>query len=739
MAYTNNNGQSRVGVRIVPLSVVIPTISTLLDSYSGAAAAYSLRKLKSSYTGYAIRVRRSSDNTEQDIGFDSNGNLDTVALSVFVGSGSGFVKTWYDQSGNNNPLFKNSATNQPRIVNSGVVETVGGKPAVRWIVIGNVEHLMGLTTGLTNVCSVFLNITYLSGVGMVPLLGHTTAYDYHADGSVYLSTAHASSYVLNGTKYINGVSKTNATFTKSSSNSLISMIHTSASGRVNQISSDRAIGRWFDGYYSEIILYSTDQTTNRVGIESNINTYYSIYPNPTSVWNLLTAVYSADTTASPSLKTSLVASYNGESNTNDSKGTNNGTAVGGLSYGTGKIGNAFQFNGTNAYVSLTNSSNLTGNFSISVWINPSVQGSYNTIFEDAYLSTGTNRYGIALYLQGSRVKFATYNGTGNLAYGNTSTISNNTWQHIVITKTTGNAWKMYINNTLQSLITVVGDITTNPGVNVNSQANIGSDLDIGVRAGYFNGSIDSLNIWSKELTASEVSELYNSGNGAQYITDSFYKPTTNDALGTNNGTAQGGLTYGVGKVGTAFQFNGSNSYVSLPNNSFKFTGNFSVSLWFYCKTSSNAQTLINGYDYTGSLSGGWILVVFGTGNFLDFQTYINTQATSKSRYQVGFNTSAYNNQWVHITLTRVSSTSTKIYINGTEASGSFVKGSVADNPTYLTNCYSEIGGDFVTSGGFINPCDNGTKIDAVNVWQKELSPAEVTELYNSGNGKQYPN
>ena len=35
--------------------------ANLLDSYSGAAAAYSLRKLKSSYTGSAIRVRRSSD------------------------------------------------------------------------------------------------------------------------------------------------------------------------------------------------------------------------------------------------------------------------------------------------------------------------------------------------------------------------------------------------------------------------------------------------------------------------------------------------------------------------------------------------------------------------------------------------------------------------------------------------------------------------------------------------------
>jgi len=80
MAYTNNNGQARVGVRIVPLSVVIPTISALLDSYSGAAAAYSLRKLSATWSGSAIRVRRSSDNTEMNIGFDDGGNLDTIAF-----------------------------------------------------------------------------------------------------------------------------------------------------------------------------------------------------------------------------------------------------------------------------------------------------------------------------------------------------------------------------------------------------------------------------------------------------------------------------------------------------------------------------------------------------------------------------------------------------------------------------------------------------------------------------------
>jgi hypothetical protein len=59
-------------------------IGLLLDKYPNAAVAYSLRKLRNSYTGAAIRVRRSRDNAEQDINF-VGGDLDTQSLLDFVG------------------------------------------------------------------------------------------------------------------------------------------------------------------------------------------------------------------------------------------------------------------------------------------------------------------------------------------------------------------------------------------------------------------------------------------------------------------------------------------------------------------------------------------------------------------------------------------------------------------------------------------------------------------------------
>lgn len=103
----------------------------LLDDYSGAAAAYSLRLLRSAYTGSAIRVRRASDNTEQNIGFVNN-VLDTSSLTSFCSGTNGFVTTWYDQSGNANNATQGTAANQPQIVSSGSVIEVNNKPTVQF-------------------------------------------------------------------------------------------------------------------------------------------------------------------------------------------------------------------------------------------------------------------------------------------------------------------------------------------------------------------------------------------------------------------------------------------------------------------------------------------------------------------------------------------------------------------------------------------------------------------------------
>ena len=79
----------------------------LLDSYSGAAAAYSLRQLSWAYGGAVVRVRRSSDNTESDF---TATEVSDGTLAAWVGAGNdGFVRTWYDQSGNARHMIQATA------------------------------------------------------------------------------------------------------------------------------------------------------------------------------------------------------------------------------------------------------------------------------------------------------------------------------------------------------------------------------------------------------------------------------------------------------------------------------------------------------------------------------------------------------------------------------------------------------------------------------------------------------
>lgn len=82
--------------------------------------ALSLTKVISTAT-VAIRVRRSSDNAEQDVGFTGTA-LDTASLAAFVGANSAFVVTFYDQTGNGFHATQATAANQARIVNAGVYD-----------------------------------------------------------------------------------------------------------------------------------------------------------------------------------------------------------------------------------------------------------------------------------------------------------------------------------------------------------------------------------------------------------------------------------------------------------------------------------------------------------------------------------------------------------------------------------------------------------------------------------------
>jgi hypothetical protein len=277
------NGRGRVGVRTSSGGGGI-TPSYLLDIYGGAAAAYSLRKLSSTYSGNAIRVRRSSDNAEANIGFDGSGNLDQSALTTFVGANNGFVTTWYDQSGNSKDATQATAINQPRIVNAGSIDLVNTKPAI--LGDGSNDTLINSTLSLTNPSSIFTVVdkvgtsgnfglyTFSGLSGAFTLL--STGYHFYQNGPSF-----SPNYLNNNQSLL--VAKTattgtnwelygnNTTVTNAGEN-----IGTAIGGIVSLFDRNGTQGR-SNMYMQEFIVWNSDQMTNRAGIQTNINTFYSIY------------------------------------------------------------------------------------------------------------------------------------------------------------------------------------------------------------------------------------------------------------------------------------------------------------------------------------------------------------------------------------------------------------------------------------------------------------------------------
>ena len=267
-------------IRLGMMSGGLPPVQLLLDTNPGASVAYSLRKLSSAYAGSAIRVRRSSDNAEQNIGF-VNGVLDTAALLSFCGNGNGFVTTFYDQSGNAKDSVQPSAGGQPRIVLSGVLETLNSKPTINYI-SGTATRTTGQNVTGQSIFTVAQVVTYNQLQSLI-------SFDHSSQGfgpwirSIQPnywrtpSTAGTDTYdFTNGSNmYFNSNLHTSANNILTPH--ILSSFAASALTKKFGISDATFIGRWFLGKMSECIVYPTSQQSGFKGsIETDMSSHYSI-------------------------------------------------------------------------------------------------------------------------------------------------------------------------------------------------------------------------------------------------------------------------------------------------------------------------------------------------------------------------------------------------------------------------------------------------------------------------------
>ena len=269
----------------------------LLDLYPSAAAAYSVRRLSSTYAGSAMEVRIDTDGQPlYDIGFDANGDLDTADLISKAAGNRAFVRTWYDQSGNGNDVTQTTTGYQPRIVNSGVVETKGTQKSIYFssanlqrlnttpipltdgftaITVGSTNNNSQLDQNFYNNTDDFINMTSLGfNLGAANRIGSRAS----SNGAVFL----ASGENLSSTNLIL-VDHYGSISSGSESNQLrLDGVDGTQSYGARIFEGGLSLGSrgsvfFLNGYISEFIYYTADKSAEISAIESNINTYFSIY------------------------------------------------------------------------------------------------------------------------------------------------------------------------------------------------------------------------------------------------------------------------------------------------------------------------------------------------------------------------------------------------------------------------------------------------------------------------------
>lgn len=174
---------------------------------------------------------------------------------------------------------------------------------------------------------------------------------------------------------------------------------------------------------------------------------------------------------------------------------------------TGKIGTSYSFSSQNCRTPADDSTGLNNaNYiSVSMWIYSTASPSYGTLITRTADSSSHNQFWFGL-IGGNKLSFSTDNNTDK---DQTTTFSQNTWVHVGVTfDAVNDSVNLYVNG---RPVNHFGGAAISPLLALTTALRIGSD-----GSNNFAGKIDEVGIWHRKLSAAEMLEVYNSGNGKTY-------------------------------------------------------------------------------------------------------------------------------------------------------------------------------------------------------------------------------
>src|SRR5579864_1271222 len=287
-------------------------------------------------------------------------------------------------------------------------------------------------------------------------------------------------------------------------------------------------------------------------------------------------------TACTSPPSGMVSWWPGENNGDDIVSHNN-LSLGPATFTTGKVGQAFSFDGS-GFASAGRPSNLInmGNqVTIDGWINPSSGSNTNEAVYFGKPTSGGNDYDL-FCLFGPVCQLTGAIKTNGVEHflGTGINPPADTWSHVALTYD-GSTMTVYLNGVNVASQPVTGNIDDS-----------GQSFDIAGGDGLnFAGLIDEVEVFNTALSASDIAAIYNAGSFGKCHTCTPPPPnmagwwpgdgSTRDLGGGSNGVLIGGATFATGEVGQAFSFDGSSGFVQVPNDpAWNFgTADFTIDTW----------------------------------------------------------------------------------------------------------------------------------------------------------------
>ncbi|OGK19984.1 hypothetical protein A2866_06240 [Candidatus Roizmanbacteria bacterium RIFCSPHIGHO2_01_FULL_39_8] len=382
----------------------------------------------------------------------------------------------------------------------------------------------------------------------------------------------------------------------------------------------------------------------------------------------------------------------------------------------GKFGYAGDFDGTNDYVSVADTTtHEPANISFGAWIYEDVTGD-SWLIEKHTSTPDDYTHGYVLRLNSDdTIQCWIGNGTTS-AVANTA-ISATVWTHALCTYD-GDKVRLYLNGELKSTSSSLGGSIDYTSV---GHLTLGADSQ-GTRR--FNGKLDEVRIYNRTLTLSEVGQLYNFAPRP----DAYWKMEENDGnrvdsvAGLTMSTATGTVSRRGGKIGAAAYFpNTAGQYLNMNDSATVSMGNldFTVEAWFRMAYKGDIRTILDKGSGAGATNQEYTLYYDSVDDRFEFQISDGSTSTTVGAASLG---SPSAGTWYHVA---------GWYDSTANYVGVTINGAYTDKTSQTTGSQNTAG-QFTVGANRIGSSHHAGEIDEVKVYRYLRTTKQIVEDMNAG-------